>query len=170
MGWKLVIDPLFGVRLADELPLDLLSFPEHFPLSTFRTFDDLVALILCHFHGPPDGHLLSLNCKSPIYPCFVPTGRWTRLGSQARRCHDDASAASFRYTRPIFHDLAEAQNPNLLGLAGQARGLLFSVPGVVLTPRAQENMMKPESQPVFYEAPVPAQGIPARQRSKPTPR
>ena len=47
--------------------------------------------------------------------------------------------------------------------------MLFSVPGVVLTPRAQENMMKPESQPVFYEAPVPAQGIPARQRSKPTP-
>jgi len=48
MRWKLVIDPLFGVRLADELAFHLLSLPEHFPFSTFRIFDDFVALILCY--------------------------------------------------------------------------------------------------------------------------
>jgi hypothetical protein len=42
----LVVDPLFGVRLAAELPFHFLSFPEHLPLFAFRFFDDLVALIL----------------------------------------------------------------------------------------------------------------------------
>src|SRR5215472_436959 len=121
MGWKLVIDPLFGVRLADELPLHLLSLPEHFPLSTFRTFYDLVALILCHFRGPPDGPLLFLNFDANrlfIHAlCQADGVDQARLATAT--CHDDASAASFRYTRRILHDLAEAQIQTFLAAPGR---------------------------------------------------
>lgn len=61
MGWKLVIDPLFGLRLADELSFHLLSLPENFPLSSFRIFSDLVALILCHFRDPFGDIVICVN-------------------------------------------------------------------------------------------------------------
>ena len=74
MRWKLVIDPLFGIRLAEEPAFQLLSLPEHFPFPGFRISDDVVALIVRHSPHLPDGSLISVTSTSVgIYPSFVPS-------------------------------------------------------------------------------------------------